>query len=202
MGRQYQHPAGCRNAGETIQRNNIPIGAIIIDSPWSLSYNDFNWNEDKYPEAGKMIKSFSDQDIRTILWMTGCINSNARDVPVGLHPAYKYAFDHQYVINDGVESTWWKGDGMHLDFTNPEAVKWWDSMLDKAYTGGVSGWKVDQGEYYFGDSVVTSVGKIPIRDFNITIMTTCMTILRKNNQGIILARPYSHQGEFAARYPN
>ena len=182
------------------KENHIPVGAIIIDSPWSMSYNDYNWNTDRYPEAGKMIQNLADQGVRTILWMTGCINSNARDVPVGLHPAYDYAFDHNYVINDGVESTWWKGDGMHLDFTNPEAVKWWDSMLDKAYKGGVSGWKVDQGEYYFGDSVITSVGKIPIRDFKYYYYDHMYDYTRaKNNQGIILARPYSHQGEFAAR---
>ena len=147
-----------------------------------------------------MIQDLADQGVRTILWMTGCINSNARDVPVGLHPAYEYAFDHNYVINDGVESTWWKGDGMHLDFTNPKAVKWWDSLLDKVYKGGVSGWKVDQGEHYFGDSVITSVGKIPIRDFKYYYYDHMYDYTQaKKNQGIILARPYSHQGEFAAR---
>jgi alpha-glucosidase (family GH31 glycosyl hydrolase) len=200
----WEDSINTQQAAESLVRlykeNNIPVGAIIIDSPWSLSYNDFNWNTDKYPEAGKMIKDFSDQGIRTILWMTGCINSNARDVPIGMHPAYEYAFDHKYVINNGVESKWWKGDGMHLDFTNPKAVKWWDSMLDKVYKGGVSGWKVDQGEHYFGDSVLTSIGKIPIRDFKYYYYDHMYDYTQaKNNQGIILARPYSHQGEFAAR---
>jgi alpha-glucosidase (family GH31 glycosyl hydrolase) len=179
---------------------NIPVGGIIIDSPWSLSYNDFNWNTDRYPEPDKMLQGFSERGIRAILWMTGCINSNARDVPVGRHPDYEYAFDNKFVINNGVESEWWKGSGMHLDFTNPEAVKWWDSMLDKVYKGGVSGWKVDQGEHYFGDSVLTSIGKIPIHEFKHYYYDHMYDYTQaKNNQGIILARPYSHQGEFAAR---
>ena len=33
------------------RKNNIPVGAIIVDSPWMNSYNDFVWDETKYPQT-------------------------------------------------------------------------------------------------------------------------------------------------------
>ena len=42
--------------------HKVPVGGIIIDSPWSQSYNDFNWDRARYPEAEKMLKSFNEQN--------------------------------------------------------------------------------------------------------------------------------------------
>lgn len=100
-----------------------------------------------------MISRFKEQNINVLLWLTGCVNITAGDVPVPKSPDYNYVIDKGYAVNNGVPSEWWKGKGVHIDFTNPEATKWWDSKLDKVFGNGVLGWKVDQGEYYFGDSL-------------------------------------------------
>ena len=65
--------------------HKLPVGGIIIDSPWSQSYNDFNWNRARYPEPEEMLKSFREQNIKVMLWLTGCVNLTARDVPVDKH---------------------------------------------------------------------------------------------------------------------
>lgn len=49
------------------QQHHIPVDAIIIDSPWSTSYNDFVWDETRYPQPQRMIEGFANQGIRTIL---------------------------------------------------------------------------------------------------------------------------------------
>ena len=51
------------------------------------------------------------------------------------------------------------------DFTNEKAREWWYTQLDKVFIDGVYGFKVDQGEIFFGDTVMTSVGKMTNRDF-------------------------------------
>ncbi len=199
------------------KENNIPVDAIIIDSPWSLSYNDFNWNTDSYPEPEQMIDAFNDDGVKVILWLTGCINISSRDVPVQKSPDYDFVIENKYVVNNGKPSNWWKGKGVHLDFTNPEAVKWWNAHLDKVFAKGVYGWKVDQGEYYFadsismldaklgqdntyfGDTLTTSIGRISIREFKRYYYDNMYDYTKKKKQdGIILARPFSHQGDFAA----
>ncbi len=208
-----------QNLVEAYMKQAIPVGGIIIDSPWSESYNDFNWDRNRYPEPENMLKSFREKNIKVILWLTGCINLTAKDVPVQKSPDYDYVLRKGYAVNRGKPSEWWKGKGLHLDFTNPEASAWWNSKLDKVFRDGVMGWKVDQGEYYFGDSLsLTIANRIPGQDnrfFGDSLMTSVGRIsLRafkghyydhmfdystsKHSEGMIMARPYSHQGSFAA----
>ncbi len=199
------------------KKNNIPVSGIIIDSPWSMSYNDFNWDTERYPEPEQMITNFNKNGVKVILWITGALNISARDVPIQKSPDYDFVIENKYVVNQGKPSEWWKGEGVHLDFTNPEAVKWWNSKLDKVFKKGVYGWKVDQAEYYFadsismldaklgqdnmyfGDTLTTSIGRISIRDFKYYYYDNMYDYTQKKNpEAIILARPFSHQGEFAA----
>ncbi len=199
--------------------HKLPVGGIIIDSPWSQSYNDFNWNRARYPEPEEMLKSFREQNIKVMLWLTGCVNLTARDVPVEKSPDYDYVIEKGFAVNNGQPSEWWKGKGVHIDFTNPEAIKWWDCKMDKVFRDGVAGWKVDQGEYYFGDSLsltpenrvagqdnrfygdslITSIGRISLRNFKGRYYDHMFDYATsKDPAGMIMARPFSHQGDFAA----
>ena len=121
------------------------------------------------------------------------------DVPLSKAPQYDYVKEHHYAINNGKPSKWWKGKGVHIDFTNDEAVKWWYSQLDKVFEKGIYGWKVDQAEVYFGDTVQTSRGEMPNEDFRPYYYNGMYqyTTNRKSD-GIILGRPFSHQGGFEA----
>jgi len=175
--------------------HQMPVGAIIIDSPWSTSYNDFNWDTNRYPNAPEMIRAINKQHVKVILWLTGCINLTGKDVPVQKNPYYDEAGAKKYVLNNGVPSKWWKGDGLHLDFTNQEAVKWWNAKLDKVVTDGVYGFKVDQGEIYFGDTVQTSVGPMSNVEFRPYYYNSMFQyITHRKAEGAILGRPFSHQG--------
>ena len=199
------------------KKHKIPVSGIIIDSPWSQSYNDFNWDTERYPDPEKMIGSFEEDNIKVILWLTGCVNISSRDVPVQKSPDYDYVIQKKYVVNNGKASGWWKGKGVHIDFTNPEAVKWWNSKLDKVFKKNVYGFKVDQGEYYFadslsmlkaklgqdetyfGDTVTTSIGRISLREFKRYYYDNMYDYVKSRKKaGITLARPFSHQGDFAA----
>lgn len=201
------------------KEHNIPVNGIIIDSPWEMSYNDFNWDTGKYPDPTKMIDSFKKDNIKVILWLTGCINKTAEDVPVGKSPDFDYAVEHNFGVNNSKTSIWWKGEGIHLDFTNPEAVAWWDSKLDKVFVDGIYGWKVDQGEYtfgdslsltvenrikgedgsWYGDSITTSKGRISMYEFKHTYYDHMFDYtMARNPAGMTMARAYSHQGGLAA----
>ncbi len=184
-------------------KHNIPLSGVIIDSPWSLSYNDFRWDKSKYPNPDIMINNFKSQNVKVILWLTGCINSEAKDVPIQKSLDFDFVRKQKYAVNNGKESLWWKGKGMHLDFTNKDAVNWWNKKLDKVFIDGVCGWKVDQGEQTFGDdkdSIITSVGKMALRDFKFYYYDSMFDyVTSKKNEGITLARPFSYQGGMASR---
>ncbi len=177
--------------------HKIPVDGIIIDSPWTEAYNDFNWDRQRYPKAEKMIKEFNQHGVKVILWLTGCVNTSCKDTPKQKAANYDEAYRLRYGINDNTPSKWWKGEGLQIDFTNKKACNWWYSQLDRVFIDGVYGFKVDQGEMYFGDTVTTSVGRMSNRDFRAYYygaMSDYVTM--RNVAGITIGRPYSHQGGF------
>ncbi len=177
--------------------HQIPVDGIIIDSPWSEAYNDFNWDRQRYPHAEQMIKGFKQQGVKTILWLTGCVNTSAKDTPKQKAANYDEAHRLRYGINNNTPSKWWKGEGLQIDFTNKKARNWWYAQLDKVFIDGVYGFKVDQGEMYFGDTVTTSVGKMSNRDFRAYYYGAMSDYVRmRKATGITIGRPYSHQGGF------
>eukprot|EP00117_Sycon_ciliatum_P034030 scpid86544/ scgid4791/ len=44
--------------------------------------------------------------------------------------------------------SWWHGRGSLLDYSNPDAVKWWHEQMDKALSTGIDGWKCDGTDPY------------------------------------------------------
>lgn len=179
--------------------HKIPFGVVLIDSPWQTGYNTFDWDTLRYPEPEKLIKELHDQDIKVIIWLTAFFNRTANNVPEPEHPDYKWLKRKNYVVNEGKESRWWMGYGVHLDFTNPDAVEWWHSQLDKVIDMGIDGFKTDGGANNIGEEIITSKGIYSREDYRKLYYADVFDYLRsKNPEGIILARPYSHQGGYAA----
>ncbi len=190
---------GAKTLVEEYLRRDIPVAAVIIDSPWSDSYNDFNWDTSRYPDHAEMIRHFRDRDVKVLLWLTGATNTASRDTRVQKSANYDYAVSKNYGINDSRQGTWWKGTGIHIDFTNRKAKKWWFKQLDKVFVDGVYGWKVDQGEMWFGDPIETSIGTMSNEEFRPYYYDAMYDYtISRNPAGVAMSRPYSHQGGFAA----
>ncbi len=125
---------------------DIPVGAIIIDSPWATGYNTFVWDTVRFPDPQAMIDHFHALDVRVILWTTSAVNV---DVPV----LYDHAAANGWLMQESEASGpkvfgWWKGDGSLIDYFNPEAVDWWHSLVDPVIAMGIDGWKCDGTDQY------------------------------------------------------
>lgn len=130
---------------------DIPVGAIIIDSPWETGYNTFEFDSKLYSDPKAMIDYFHSKNVQVFLWITGVINT---DVP----ELFEYAKSRDYFMQKSADNndcvvSWWKGDGCLIDYFNPEAVQWWHSLVDKALALGIDGWKVDGTDF---SSLITS----------------------------------------------
>ena len=125
--------------------HNIPVGAIIIDSPWETGYNTFEFDTALFPDAQAMVDSFHARGVKVIVWTTTAINT---DVP----ELWNYADSMGYFMKANAGSgsaviNWWKGDGSMIDFFNPNAVAWWKTLMDKTLDLGIDGWKCDGTDY-------------------------------------------------------
>jgi hypothetical protein len=129
---------------------DIPVGAVIIDSPWETAYNTFIVDTTRYPDMRGLIDDLHEQDVRVLLWITSLINVRSRDgLNTGQASNYQEAYDRGFFVNEGQVFKWWKGEGSFIDYTNPAAVDWWHSQMDTALSLGIDGWKVDAGNRMF-----------------------------------------------------
>ncbi len=45
---------------------DIPVRTILLDSPWSLRYNDFKVDENLYPDAEAWFNKLQDKEQQTV----------------------------------------------------------------------------------------------------------------------------------------
>ncbi len=144
---------------EGYAKHDIPVRTIVIDSPWSLRYNDFEVDEDLYPDPKEWFKKLRDQGYRIILWMTTMVDSKNKDTKIkDSKDWFDRAKEKGYLVNEGHEISWWKGVGGFIDYTNPEAMKWWRSLQQTVFDYGIDGWKLDGTATLFH----TDIGPIPV----------------------------------------
>jgi alpha-glucosidase (family GH31 glycosyl hydrolase) len=121
--------------------HGIPVGAIIIDSPWETGYNTFDWDTNRFPNPKQMVDAIHADSVRVLLWIVPAINL---DVPTLYDQAKSQNFFLEQVPFSGPGVVdWWKGKGSLIDYFNPSALGWWRQRVDKALDLGIDGWKCD-----------------------------------------------------------
>ena len=105
----------------------------------------FHWNRDKFPDAPALIRRFHAAGMHVVANLKPCLLSD--------HPRYA---DVAGIAVHGpagpIVTQFWDGEGAHLDFTNPAAVRWWqDGLAEQVLAFGIdAGWN-DNNEYPLWD---------------------------------------------------
>lgn len=130
--------------------HDIPVRTVLIDSPWSHRYNDFKVDETRYPNPERFFNRLQTNGHRVVLWMTCMVNSGNKDTRIrDSTDFYNEARDRGFLAGKGHQIRWWKGKGGFVDYTNPDALKWWQGMQKQVLDWGVDGWKLDGTDTLF-----------------------------------------------------
>ncbi len=144
---------------EGYARYDIPVRTILLDSPWSLRYNDFQVDEALYPEPEAWFNKLQDSGYRVVLWMTPMVNSYSKGTGIEDSESwYNEARDNKFLAGKDVQIKWWKGKGGFIDYTHPEALLWWQGLQKKVFEYGIDGWKLDGSATLFS----SRLGPVPI----------------------------------------
>ena len=123
---------------------DIPVRTILLDSPWSLRYNDFQVDTILYPDPKNWFRKLQDDNYRVVLWMTTMVDSHDKDTRIkDSQEWFEEAAEKGFLTGKGEQKKWWKGKGSFIDYTNPEAMKWWRGMQQTVFDYGIDGWKLD-----------------------------------------------------------
>ena len=130
---------------------DLPLHVFHFDCFWMKEFQwcDFEWDKAVFPDPENMLKRLKNKGLRICVWINSYIAQKSY--------MFKEGMDNGYLLKtkDGSVYQWdkWQAGMGLVDFTNPDAVKWFQSKLQRLVEMGVDCFKTDFGERIPEDAV-------------------------------------------------
>jgi alpha-D-xyloside xylohydrolase len=191
------------------RERDIPVGTVVLDSPWETHYNTFVPSPTRYPGFAKLVSDMHGQGVRVILWITPLVNQTSFDLEpggdsyAGPSPNYAEGVECGYFLNGAERFGWWKGLGAAVDFFNPRARTWWHRQQDPLLTVGIDGWKLDFGDSYIAsDPVRTALGERSLQAYSEEYYRDFLLYgtSRRGKEFVTMVRGWDESYQFPGRF--
>lgn len=141
----------------------LPVSVFHFDCFWMREFHwtDFRWDERTFPDPEGMLARLHDKDLRVCVWLNPYIAQASELFAEGAA--------HGYLVRRPDGSVWqwdlWQAGMALVDFTNPDATRWFQDKLRGLLDQGVDCIKTDFGERIPTD-VVYHDGSDPVAMHN------------------------------------
>jgi alpha-D-xyloside xylohydrolase len=135
----YRSAEQMYGVADRLRKEKYPFDVLHLDPGWLKSDFECDWMFDKsrFPDPAGFFRHLREQGFRVSLWQYPYVT---RDLPLA-----KMALEKGYVGRPTDPATD-VGLGYTIDFSNPEAVFWYEGMLEQVLEMGASLIKADMGE--------------------------------------------------------
>jgi alpha-D-xyloside xylohydrolase len=188
---------------------DIPVGVVVLDSPWETHYNTFVPNPVRYHDFDKLVADLHARDVRLVLWITQMVNNYGMDFETGgdtytgESPNFEAGKSCKFYVDEGDTYVWWKGTGAGVDFFNRHATAWWHRQQDALLDLGIDGWKLDFGDSYIPSSEIeTAVGSKPHQEYSEAYYHDYLSygVARRGSDFLTMVRGWDESYGFAGRF--
>ncbi|MBO4727443.1 MAG: alpha-xylosidase, partial [Spirochaetaceae bacterium] len=127
-----------------MKERNIPLSVFHFDCFWMKGFNwcDFTWNAKTFPDPEGLLKRLHERGLKVCVWINPYIAQRS--------PLFEEGKNAGYFIKKSDGSVWqtdmWQAGMAIVDFTNPDACRWYQSKLNALVDMGVDTFKTDFGE--------------------------------------------------------
>ncbi len=151
-----QNQADILKYAHQIIDNGFPPGVLMIDDNWADYYGKFSFRKDRFADARQMIAELHKMGFKVMVWVCPFISPDSeefRDLEAKKLLLLDNKGDNSLTWDKADKPLligWWNGYSAELDFTNPDAVKWYKAQLQSMVTNyGLDGFKFDAGDMEF-----------------------------------------------------
>ncbi len=122
----------------------IPLSVFHFDCFWmrDFSWCDFAWDSRVFPDPEGMLKRLHDKGLKICVWINSYVGQESS--------IFKEGAEGGYFLKRTNGDVWqwdmWQPGLAIVDFTNPEACKWYAGKLEALMDMGVDCFKTDFGE--------------------------------------------------------
>lgn len=142
----------------------IPLRTFHFDCFWMKEFHwtDFEWDSRVFPDPEGMLKRIKEKGLNVCVWINSYIGQEASTFREGLENGYFV----KRTNGDVWQWDMWQPGMALVDFTNPEACKWYKGHLARLLDMGVDCFKTDFGERIPTEDVVYFDGSDPKKMHN------------------------------------
>src|SRR6266436_4043946 len=146
------------------RKRDLPLDVLHLDIDYMQSYRVFTWDRDRFPNPKGLAEKLAGQGVKLITIVDPGVKyqpvAKSAGLVASITPELEPQQHRYYVFDAGLEKNYfqrrqngdlfipkvWPGESVFVDYTLPEARRWWGD-LHRAYTdNGVAGIWNDMNE--------------------------------------------------------
>lgn len=138
-----------------LKAHDYPADVMVLEA-WSDEQTFYRWNGDgSWKDPAATVRRIRENGLHLVLWQIPVIKYEWNGAPCeALRNDEREAIEKGYCVKNADGTPYritenWFHHSLLLDFTNPDAVRWWFEKRKYLLDMGVEGFKTDGGEFLF-----------------------------------------------------